>query len=276
MDSEQIEKILRDFARSRVDVVRRVQRILNDRGTERVLEQAGRIMRETGSALVKDALRASRDFAEAFGEAMPDNWHGLTNPQIFAAVELMEGTGWSLLWTPPAETVIEILETRDPDRRREILLDSEARILFDLDSMLERIEQASLQNLREAGRESLEAYRCGLFSPSQALSASILSSALHQHLGESKHSKVRERFAGANEKDAPIREFRWVAVQVAVGKVLEQYNPATGLPERSDFNRHASAHRVKKPQYRQVNALSALMLVTALLMELDEIEPIEP
>jgi hypothetical protein len=171
--------------------------------------------------------------------------------------------------------VIEILETRDPDRRREILLDSEGRVLFDLDSMLERIEQPSLQNLREAGRESLEAYRCGLFSPSQALSASILSSALHQHLGESSHSKVRERFSGANEKDAPIREFRWVAVQVAVGKVLEQYNPATGLPERSDFNRHASAHRVKKPQYR-VNAVSALMLVTALLMEMDGVEPNGP
>jgi len=35
MDSDQVEKILRDFARSRIDVVRRVQRILNDRAYAR-------------------------------------------------------------------------------------------------------------------------------------------------------------------------------------------------------------------------------------------------
>jgi hypothetical protein len=52
--------------------------------------------------------------------------------------------------------------------------------------------------------------------------------------------------------------------------VLDHYNPATGRPERSDFNRHASAHRVKEPQYRQMNALSALMLVASLLLELDD------
>jgi len=271
MDFDQVEKYLRDFTRSRNEIVERVQRILSDPGTEKALRDAGRVMRETSSALVKDALRASRDFAEAFAAAMPDNWHGLTNPQVFAAVELMEGTGWSLLWTPPAETVIEILGTRDPVRRRDILLGAEARILFDLDEMLERITEPSLQELRRASRESLEAYRSGLFSPSQALSASILSSALHQHLGEKSHRKVRKRFKEANERGASIREFRWVAVQVAVGKVLEDYNPATGLPERSDFNRHASVHRVKEPQYRQVNALSALMLVTSLLLELDEL-----
>jgi hypothetical protein len=269
MDFEQIQGYLRDFSRSRVEIIERAQRILSDPGTEKVLRDAGRIMRETGTELVRDALRASRDFAEAFAAALPDNWHGLTNPQIFAAVELMEGTGWSLLWTPPAETVTAILGTRDAVRRREILLGAEGRILFDLDEMLERIGEPSLEGLGAAARESLEAYRSGLFAPSQALSASILSSALHQHLGEKSHRKAAERFRAANEKEAPIREFRWVALQVAVGKVLEEYNPATGLPERSDFNRHATAHRVKEPQYRQVNALSALMLVTSFLLELD-------
>jgi hypothetical protein len=165
MDFEQIQGYLRDFSRSRTEIIERAQRILSDPGTEKVLRDAGRIMRETGTELVRDALRASRDFAEAFALALPDNWHGLTNPQIFAAVELMEGTGWSLLWTPPGETVIEILETRDPVRRREILLGAEARILFDLDEMLERIGEPSLQNLRAAARESLEAYRSGLSPP---------------------------------------------------------------------------------------------------------------
>lgn len=90
------------------------------------------------------------------------------------------------------------------------------------------------------------------------------------HLGEKSHRKASRHFREADEREASIREFRWVAVQIAVGKALDEYNPATGRPERSDFNRNASAHRVKRPQYRQVNALSALMLVTALLLELND------
>lgn len=62
-----------------------------------------------------------------------------------------------------------------------------------------------------------------------------------------------------------------MAVQQALGKVLDDYNFVTGRPERSDFNRNASAHRVKASQYSQVNALSALMLVTALLLELNDL-----
>ena len=271
MDFDQVARYLRQIERSRIDLVERVQRTLTDPATERALRGAGKVLRETGPALLRDVLRASTVFTEAFEAAMPENWRGLTNPQVFAAVDLMAGTGWSLLWTPPTETIVELLETRDAVVRREILLGAEPRILYDLDRLLRRIEKPALLPLREATQESLESYRSGFFSSSQALSASILSSALHEHLGEKSHGKARRRFLEANEKEASIREFRWVAVQQALGKVLDDYNPVTGRPERSDFNRNASAHRVKLPQYRQVNALSALMLVTALLLELNNL-----
>jgi hypothetical protein len=271
MDFDQVARYLRQIERSRNDLVERVQRMLREPATERALRGAGKVLRETGPALLRDVLRASTAFTEAFEAAMPENWRGLTNPQVFAAVDLMAGTGWSLLWTPPAETIVELLETRDPVVRRQILLDAEPRILYDLDRLLRRIEEPALLPLRDATQESLEAYRSGFFSSSQALSASILSSALHEHLGEKSHGKARRRFLEANEKEASIREFRWVAIQQALGKVLDDYNPVTGRPERSDFNRNASAHRVKAPQYSQVNALSALMLVTALLLELNDL-----
>lgn len=271
MDFDQVARYLRQIERSRNDPVERVQRMLREPATERALRGAGKVLRETGPALLRDVLRASTAFTEAFEAAMPENWRGLTNPQVFAAIDLMTGTGWSLLWTPPAETIVKLLETRDPVVRRQILLDAEPRILYDLDHLLRRIEEPALLPLGEATQESLESYRSGFFSSSQALSASILSSALHEHLGEKSHGKARRRFLEANEKEASIREFRWVAVQQALGKALDDYNPATGRPERSDFNRHASVHRVKSPQYSQVNALSALTLVTALLLELNDL-----
>jgi len=270
MDFEQIARFLREFRGTRFDIVEHAQRVLADAATENALRTARKVLRETSSALLQDALKASQYFAEAFHAAIPDNWRELTNPQVFAAVDLMGRTGWSLLWTPPAATVVELLEAPSPEVRREILLSAEPRILFDLDRLLVRVDEPSLLPLRDATAESLETYRSGYFSASQALTASILSSTLHEHLREKSHGKVRKRFLEANEKEASIREFRWVAVQLAVSKVLEEYHPVTGRPERSDFNRNASAHRVKEPQYRQVNALSALMLVTSLLLELNE------
>jgi hypothetical protein len=269
MDFDQAERYLQVIRSSQLQIMERAQRFLADPATERAMRAAGRVFRETGSALLRDALRASREFVEEFSAAMPENWRDLTNPQVFAAVELMAGTGWSLLWTPPGEIVVDLLETRDPEVRREILLGAEPEVLFDLDRLLGRIDKPALKTLHEATRESLEAYRSRFFSASQALSASILSSTLHEHLREKSHGKIRKQFLEANGKEAPIREFRWVALQLAVGKVLEDYHPVTGSPERSDFNRHASAHRVKEPQYRQVNALSALMLVASLLFELN-------
>lgn len=89
-------------------------------------------------------------------------------------------------------------------------------------------------------------------------------------LGEKSHRKASCHFRDADQREASTREFRWVALQPAVGKALDEYNPATGRPERSDFNRNASARRVTRPQYWQGNALSALMLVTALLLELND------
>jgi hypothetical protein len=271
MDFDQVARYLRQIERSQSNLVERVQRMLREPATERALRGAGKVLRETGPALLRDVLRASTAFTEAFEATMPENWRGLTNRQVFEAIDLMARTGWSLLRTPPAETIVELLETRNPVVRRQILLDAEPRILYDLDRLLRRIEKPSLLPLREATQESLESYRSGFFSCSQALSASILSSALHEQLGEKSHGKARRRFLEANEKEASIREFRWVAVQQAVGKVLDNHNPVTGRPERSDFNRNASAHRVKTPQYSQVNALSALMLVTALLLELNDL-----
>lgn len=110
----------------------------------------------------------------------------------------------------------------------------------------------------------------------QALSASVLSAALHRHFEEKAFGKLRELLREADEKEASIREFRWVAVQAAAAKTLDDFDPVSGLPEHEDFNRHASAHGVGQPQYGQANALTVLMLVSALLIELDQIGPMEP
>ncbi len=71
---------------------------------------------------------------------MPPNWEALTIPEIKRVRELMIGTGWSLVWTPPADVVREIIDAPDAETRRGVLLAAEARIVDDLAAVgLERL-----------------------------------------------------------------------------------------------------------------------------------------
>jgi len=226
------------------------------------------VRREVGPAMTDIANWAKREI----GEAMPPNWRNLTIPELIRVRDSMARTGWSLVWTPPGEVVKQIIDERDAETRRELLLAAEARVVEDLDRLLPTAERAELADLREATREALEAYRGGLFRSSQALSAALLSSAIHEHLRFKSHTEAAKVFRETDPERAGLRQLRYEAVLLAVGKAIEPgYNPLTDRPPRSDFNRHATAHRVKEPQYRQVNALSALMLLVSLLIELDSL-----
>lgn len=270
MDFDQVNRALRKYQELRIEQAERAIKAVQSSGVERALNVARELFREIGPELLRQALRASSEFASEFGAAMPDNWQRLTNPEIFDAVALMKDTGWSLVWTPPADTISALLNAEDRDAQRAILLGAEGRIIVDLDRQLERIDDPDLGGFRQAVRESLEAYRSGYFKASQALAAAILSSVIHEHFEES-FGGMRRRFRAAGEQDAPVREFRWIAVQSALVTALGNYDPLTGKPERPDFNRHASAHRVLDPQYRQVNALTALMLLVSLLVEQNQL-----
>jgi hypothetical protein len=275
MTAFDVQRFARAVQQSTRDVRDRMQTLLKDPPAERALRIARETVQEIGPALLRSAAAATDRFFAELHDAMPGNWQRLTHPQIFDTVDLMAGTGWSLVWTPPAETVAAILDAPDPESRRAVLLGAETTIVTDLDDLLNRIDNESLKGLRAAAQESLEAYRSGYFKASQALTTSTLSTTVHEQLREKSHSKVRQKFLDADKQEAEIRDFRWIAIQRALAKVLEDYHPVTGQPERSDYNRNASAHRVKEPQYRQVNALSGLMLLVALLVELDDLADLE-
>jgi hypothetical protein len=270
MDPEDIARYVRLAKQAQLDVVRQARRLLDDVKADAALRTVQRTAQTVGPML-QAATKASAMFFEQFTAAMPPNWRPLTNPQIFDAVELMAGTGWSLVWTPPSETVVAILNAPDAEARRSILLSVEGKVLVDLEQLLDEIATEDLLRLRNAAEESRQAYLSGFFKASQALTATTLSTTLHEQLREKSHAKVAKMFRAAGETEARVRDFRWIAVQGAVAKALDDYHPVTGRPERSDFNRNASAHRVKEPQYRQVNALSGLMLLVSVLVELDQL-----
>lgn len=294
---EQVRADLRDRAELRVEALRKEALVdLKERNLEdlcRLRDETLRELREEASRqrpIGETLLAGARGFfedvlpaiAEAFvrwgeglEENLPPNWSSLTFPQVFAAAKLMEGTGWSLVETPPGDAMLAILTAPSAPARRERLLEHEPRVLDDLDRLLSSIGRTELLDVAHSARECLEAHRSGLFRPAQALCAATLSTTIHERFQMRSHTTAAKRFRGRDPAFPGAREFRSVAILRAVAKALEDYEPLTGRPERSDFNRHASAHRVKTPQYSQVNSLSGLMLLVSLLVELNEVPAIE-
>jgi hypothetical protein len=225
-------------------------------------------------AFIEDAIPRFQEFVSqwkpAIEEAMPPNWLPFDTTAT-DAVKLMRESGWSLVWTPPRDVLERVLAAPDREMQRAILLSAERTILKDLDGLLEPVDRVHLRGVRDAAVEALAAHKAGHYSASQALSGAVLSTIVHQHFGQRKMRKFHSRLRDLPfEEETGLGEFRVVALLGALARVLEgNYNPLTGRPVRYDFNRHATAHRVDQPQYRPVNSLTAIMLVTCLVVELD-------
>jgi hypothetical protein len=222
-------------------------------------------------------MRAAAETARAaLKQVLPPNWAELPPTQSWEVMMLSVSRGWSLAWTPSADVLLEILEASDEDAQKQLLVAAESPILRDLRDVLDAVTDASLSSLRQSLYEALDSHEAGHHQAAQALAAATLSTAIHERFGHRGFGTARKQFLGVLPlEEAGLREFRLFAVIAAVAVALDDYNPLTGEPVRTNFNRHATAHRVAEPQYSRANSLTALMLVAALIRELDELLSVE-
>jgi hypothetical protein len=200
----------------------------------------------------------------------------MTIPETRAVADFMARSGWSLAWTPPHETALAIVAASDEAEKEAALLAVEAVICSDLDRLLDEIDSSPLAPLCDATREALDAYRGGQFRASQALSAACMGSIGHTHFAASSLGKARAKLRKLDPSTAEEHEYRRAAVQSAAAHALESVRPEQLSSTHPPFNRHLSLHSVEGPQYRQANALRALMLVAAVAVELRELEDPPP
>lgn len=118
-----------------------------------------------------------------------------------------------------------------------------------------------------AAVEALAAYSSGYFLASQALSTAALTSAISNHFGIVGFKAARETFRNFDPDEDGLRLFRFASVMQALATAIEVHQ--AGDPPRHRFNRHNAAHSLGEPQYRQVNSLTALMLLVSVELELE-------
>ena len=206
-------------------------------------------------------------FDRLFEKNMPPNWSGFDG--WHDAATFISDTGWPIVWLPRRE-VVEALVAAPAGDREKVLLAHRADLLDDADRVLGDVTWTDLDYLAGCARETVGTLRSGHDRPAQGFTASILTGLLQGPLQYSKLSDARDDF-DANWEEESVAVIRFVLITSTIPSALATFYPHRGDPVPSRYNRHALAHVPDPTQLTETNALVGLMLVVALLRELQQL-----
>ena len=217
---------------------------------------------------VADALKEfGRVTREAWERGMPRNWKDFEFEEIEATIARVRATGFSLAWVPRTVVLREVLDAPEEDTA-EVLLAHREELIADLNECLAEITSERYTHEREAALAAVASFTNGHPEAAQALAASVFTSALHVAFEDRQIGRIGSKLAETDPEDAVISQLRLRTIYLAAKQALGEFHPATAEPERREFNRHNTAHRITPAQWTEANAVSALMLATSLLREL--------
>lgn len=229
------------------------------------LTQSMKPLQDAAQVLSRIDLTWVRD---AWSAAMPPNWQELDPDDIDRVLEVMEETGWCLVWCSRVATVRALIEADGVETRTQVLLDSQSTVIEDLHDCLGAVKHEQALEYRRAASLAIRAFEDGHPEAAQALAASDVSAIINTRF-RLKFADAKVRFTG-DPRNQSISAFREQAVLSVVAQSLQQYHGATD-PVPSSFSRHATAHSISRTQYTEVNSLASLLLAVALSAEVNEL-----
>lgn len=208
------------------------------------LEEVGRILRES------------------WANAMPPNWRELEPKQVMELIDVVRDTGFVLVWIPRGEIIREVLAK--PRRTEAILRKHQAEVLEDAAECVIAVVAPELQGIRTAVEKSIAALAGAHDWAAQALASTAFTTECHMLHGE-RLGDAREAMGKEDPEHTGMSQLRLRTIYLAGNRALTKSDPKEGA---TDFNRHNSAHRITAAQWNERNALSGVMLATALLREM--------
>lgn len=213
-------------------------------------------------------LELTRHIGKVGTSFLPPNWREVGFPTNLEELLLEEGL--PLAWVPPQDILEKLFAAKTAGQRRQVISANRKRITESCIIELEDIKFTD--NMRQTwvddfALEAAYALREGRWRSSQALSANLLDSVLSNAIEESAHAEVKNNKKKIDWESYPVKP---ALVLGALYGIHARYFPSKGDPIPTKFSRHASVHGVSIQQYKQVNAVIALMHVVGLLRLVEE------
>lgn len=203
---------------------------------------------------------------ERWNRALPPNWPADRWREAF---DLVRDTNWALVWVPRTEIVCELIDASTAADRDRVLLERADDIADDCTAHLQNITATSYEELARFALEASAAFRGGHAAAGQALAAGIVTTVIQHNLGYDRLADAALALA-VDPANVAFDAMRIALITSCVPDTLSSFWPGDPVP--TSFNRHASSHRVSNEQYTRRNAVVSLIMVSALLRELHDLE----
>lgn len=233
--------------------------------------------------LTSGLLDTFSKFAVGIKDLLPENLQALRTAEWAKLFAICEEDGVCLIWAPRTEHIEGLLALPGRTERQRYLVEHRSEIVDDVLASLDAVDHPELLDLVELARDAADAVRGGHYRPAQALLGNVLDTAMTRH----GHTWLRATFPwaqftsrrkgpGSNTvlTEAHAALPAWGELQmllVVPALMVSGMLKAFAKTDREQtFNRHLAAHEASTAAYRIEFALSSLLIVQALLRQIDQ------
>ncbi|NKY25529.1 hypothetical protein [Nocardia gamkensis] len=211
-------------------------------------------------------------FQKIVDSYFPPNWRGAKFDDTLDLELLILDEGLALGWVPDADLLQKLFDASTRQERRRLLGRHWKSILKSCRSNLVSVDDSELTSYRDFALKAIDSLEAGFTEGGQALAANLLDTMLRETLDGTDRRLVTHQ---GNRLDLNSLPFRASIVFGGIWGSFTEFWASRGDEVPRAYSRHASAHAVGRRQYSRINAVIAIMHVTAYikLLESGDLNP---
>lgn len=253
--------------RNSAEILRGYQHLFDQQAAfEKVAARSAAAALEAFNHSYRATLSNYLQLARASSSLLPPNWIGHVTGLPDSLETLLLDEGLPLAYVPTGPMVRQLFDAESAAARRRILGRNWKKILLQCSEEVGGFTDPVADAHGAYAQAAIDAVLCGNSPAGQALAANLLDTVIRQTFD----GTSRQAIVGQKRKIDLDRYHPTAAIVLGGvwGSFAEYWaDRGDAVPRR--YSRHASAHAVGPRQYSRVNAVLAIMHVTALLRLLD-------
>ena len=200
----------------------------------------------------------------------PSNLRGISGLRLEEVEQVVMVDGIALYSVPRPSIAEALVRAKGATKRREILGRRSQAISADCRAGLNGCKSDTVAPYVRHTLAALNAFDDGHVEAAQALAASVLDAVVNSYFGTQRHHYTPDK--RGNRTNAAYDEFgahEYIAF-APIWQAWQKFFPDEGLPVPYTFSRNATAHTVSAKQFTKRNAVQCLMIITGILVFLNE------
>lgn len=205
---------------------------------------------------------------------VPRNWPTAYEQYLPELVSMVNDEGIPVAWVPRWELLEKLLGASDATARSLLLVEHRDEILHDCEAALDDVSDSSLMPFMPTVQELLAASRYGLWKVAAISAVAITHSIVERLEWASARQLVRKHHA--LQESVSLADVMERATRGPLVLFYDDWNPKSRRPRPIHLTRHVVSHRFGPEQVAERNCVVAVMLVTSLMVTVDQLELISP